>query len=188
MKKSFLLFALLTAFFGVNAQNMVKSVNSTSSIVNWKAYKVTGSHEGTIGIKNGSLTFAGDVLKGGEFLVDMNSINCTDLSGQGKSGLEGHLKNDDFFGVAKNPTAKFVITKVAPKGKPGEYKVTGNMTIKGVTKEVRFDTKVVGTNATAAIKLDRTDFDIKYGSGSFFESLGDKTIYDEFDLNISLNF
>src|SRR5690606_20908970 len=96
---------------------ITKEVNVKESQVNWKGYKVTGSHYGTIALQRGSLEFQGDVLTGGEFIVDMNSINTTDLSGEYKEQLDGHLKSDDFFGVEKYPTATLKITKVASSGK-----------------------------------------------------------------------
>ena len=112
------------------------------------------------------------------------------MSGGGAKKLEGHLKSDDFFGVANHPTASFVITKVAPRGTEGSYKVTGDITIKGTTKEIRFNTQLTEemghTVAVADLELDRTDFGLRYGSGSFFDNLGDKTIYDEFELSIRL--
>jgi polyisoprenoid-binding protein YceI len=160
--------------------------------VQWTGYKVTGQHNGVVGIKSGSLTYnEKGFFSGGSFDIDMTSIKCLDLQGEMAGKLEGHLKSDDFFGTAKFPTAKFVITKVAPRGKPGEYKITGNLTIKETTKEVKFDallTEAEGGKvvATGDIKIDRTDFDVKYGSGSFFDGLGDKTIYDEFDLKVKL--
>ena len=118
----------------------------------------------------------------------MTSINSTDVSGKAKENLDGHLKSEDFFGIAKFPEAKLDITRVVSKGKPGEYKVVANITIKNTTKEIKFDAMVANGKATANIKLDRTDFDVRYGSGSFFDNLGDKTIYDEFDLMVSLAY
>jgi polyisoprenoid-binding protein YceI len=190
MKSLFL--SLLLAFVtvsGFSGNNPApKKINVATSKVMWKAYKVTGSHEGTVNFKGGSLDFNGDVLVGGEFTVDMTSLACTDLTGGGKTGLEGHLKSPDFFGTDSNPSAMLKITKVASRGKAGEYKVTANLTIKGITKEIKFNANIVGNTATAALKVDRSDYDVKYGSGSFVDNLGDKTIYDEFDLNISINF
>jgi polyisoprenoid-binding protein YceI len=186
MKQLFLSVCAFMVAFALSAQT--KSVNASSSKVNWKAYKVTGSHEGTINVKSGNLTFNGDVLTGGDFVIDMNSINCTDLQGGGKNNLEGHLKSDDFFGIATYPEAKFVITKVVSKGKPGEYKIIGNLTIKKSTKEIKFDAMVAAGMAKSTMKIDRTDYDVRYGSGSFMDNLGDKTIYDEFDLNINLAY
>ncbi|MFM2393219.1 MAG: hypothetical protein RLZZ546_1201, partial [Bacteroidota bacterium] len=147
MKQLVLIF--LAAFMTLSLAAQTKSVNTTTSKIGWKAYKVTGSHEGTINVKSGSLTFNGENLSGGEFVIDMNSINCTDLQGKGKSGLEGHLKSDDFFAVATNPEANFKITRVVSRGKPGDYKVLGTLTIKGISKEIKFDAMVSAGSATA---------------------------------------
>ena len=141
-------------------------------------------------IKNGNLDFTDGKLTGGNFDIDMASITVTDLEGGMKGKLEGHLKSADFFGTEKYPTAKFVITKVVSRGKAGEYKIVGNITIKETTKEIKFNANVTEENgvktATADITLDRSEFNVRYGSGSFFDGLGDKTIYDEFDLSVNL--
>lgn len=190
MKNSIFTFGLLSIFalfsFGIALDNV--PVNIERSVINWKGYKVTGEHAGTINLKNGSLKFDDGVLVGGGFEIDMNSMKVTDLEGEWAQKLEGHLKSADFFGVENFPIARFEITSVAPKGTPGDYKVTGNLTIKETTKEIKFYANVSedGKSATADIKIDRTDFDVRYGSGSFFDNLGDKTIYDEFDLNVNI--
>lgn len=166
------------------------AVDTEASQITWKGYKVTGEHAGTINVKNGHFTYDGTVLTGGSFEIDMTSITCTDLQGEYAGKLVGHLKSDDFFGVATYPSATFEITKVVSRGKAGDYKVTGNLTIKETTKEIRFNTTIDHSTgvpvATAAITIDRSDFNVKYGSGSFFDNLGDKTIYDEFDLGLKL--
>ncbi|MEL6926318.1 MAG: YceI family protein [Bacteroidota bacterium] len=168
----------------------IYKADTAKSIVTWKGYKVTGSHEGTIDLQNGELVYENGTLKGGSFTIDMASIACTDLSGGMKGKLEGHLKSADFFGVDKYPTAKFEVTKVVSRGTPGEYKVIGNLTIKETTKEIKFmttiDESATAPIAKADITIDRSDFDVRYGSGSFFDNLGDKTIYDEFELSIEL--
>ena len=108
----------------------------------------------------------------------------------GAKKLVGHLKSDDFFGVEKHPTASLQVTKVISRGKVGSYKIIGDLTIKGTTKEIKFNTVVDNTTgvpvASADLTIDRSDFGIRYGSGSFFDDLGDKTIYDEFDLSLKL--
>ncbi|HMQ48059.1 MAG TPA: YceI family protein [Saprospiraceae bacterium] len=198
MKKTVFSIALLTAFslgvmsFSVPQTDAKKtySVSTSASKIVWNAYKVTGQHEGNVAVKKGSLEFDNDMLTGGSFEIDMTSITVTDIQGEWAQKLTGHLKSDDFFGVEKYPTAKFVITKVVSRGTPGDYKIIGNITIKETTKEIKFlaNVKEEGGKqvATADIKLDRSEYDIRYGSGSFFDNLGDKTIYDEFDLKISL--
>lgn len=167
-----------------------KTVDVSQSNIVWKAYKVTGAHEGNLKLKSGSLQLQDGKLTGGSFVVNMGSITCTDLTGGTADKLVGHLKSPDFFDVAKHPEATFVITQVVSRGTPGAYRVTGNITVKNITKPVRFNVDLGEekgrTTATAAFKLDRSDFDVRFGSGSFFEDLGDKTIYDEFDLEVKL--
>ncbi|MBJ6369222.1 YceI family protein [Snuella sedimenti] len=164
-----------------------KEIKIENSKVVWKGYKVTGSHEGTIAIKSGFLTFDNEALTGGEFVIDMTSINTTDMEGEYKGKLDGHLKSDDFFSVAKHPTSKLVFTKVIASGK-NAYNVTGDLTIKGKTHPVTFTMSIYGNKATASIKVDRTKYGIEYKSASFFDSLKDKAIYDEFDLVSDLQF
>ena len=181
-------FIILAALLSGEAKENYK-VNADESSVAWVGKKVTGQHNGVIGLTGGRLEMEGDQLVGGIFTIDMQSIDCQDLSGEGKGQLEGHLKSDDFFGVEKYPTATFVITKAVPQG-PGKYKVVGNITIKGTTEEIQFPAEVTseGGNVTAKadFTVDRSKFDIRYGSGSFFDNLGDKTIYDDFELSVSL--
>lgn len=191
MKKN-ILNLTLTLVFGVSAfanpiDDERKAVNAETSKVTWKAYKVTGSHTGTVALQSGALDFDGDKLTGGEFTVDMTSINTTDLEGDYKNKLDGHLKSADFFGVETHTTSKLVFTNVEVSGK-NSYKVTGDLTIKGITKPVTFDVSIYGSKATATLKVDRAAYDVRYGSGSFFDNLGDKTIYDEFDLVVDLEF
>jgi polyisoprenoid-binding protein YceI len=163
-----------------------KEVNISQSKVTWKAYKVTGAHDGTIQLKSGHLEMDGKKLVGGEFEVDMTSIIVTDLAaGDGKEKLEGHLKSDDFFGVEKHTTAKLVFKSMENFNK-NSYTVKGDLTIKGITKPITLVVSMFESKATATMKVDRSKFDVRYGSGSFFDDLGDKTIYDEFDLVVDL--
>jgi polyisoprenoid-binding protein YceI len=177
----------LVAFvsFAVNAQT--KKVDVTKSSINWVGKKVTGSHEGTITLREGALVFKGKKVVNGNFTVDMTTINTTDLSGKGKTNLDGHLKSDDFFGVEKFPTATLVFKTIGEKSN-GVYAVTADLTIKGITHPIKFELTVDGNMASTTLKVDRTKYDIKYGSGSFFSDLGDKTIYDEFELTVKLAF
>lgn len=192
MKKNALSLALAVVFgTAVTASTPVevvtKEVKTSESTVTWKGYKVTGSHYGIINLTSGSLSFDGDKLVGGEFVVDMTSLISQDLEGEYKGKLEGHLKSDDFFGVEKHPTSTLIFTGVKSSGK-NSYEVTGDLTIKGITKAVTFDVSIYGSKATATMKVDRSEYDVRYGSGSFFDNLGDKTIYDEFDLVVDLQF
>ncbi|SEW49887.1 YceI family protein [Chitinophaga arvensicola] len=168
----------------------VFQVDSKESKLNWTGKKVTGQHEGTINIADGKLDVDNNVLKGGSFSLDTRTIAVTDIKDAGGNAkLLGHLKSEDFFSVEKFPSANFVTTSVVSKG-GGNYDVTGNLTIKGITNPVTFPATVtVAGNkltAKAAIKVDRTKYNIKYGSKSFFEGIGDKAIYDDFDLDVTL--
>jgi len=179
--------ALVVVLSTVAATAQTKNINTTTSTIEWVGKKVTGQHNGTVNFKDGALIFKGAKLKGGIFTVDMTSLTATDLSGEYQGKLNGHLKADDFFGTDKFPTAKIIFKKIGTKS-ANLYTVTADLTIKGITKPVIFDIAVNGNTATAAFNVDRTKYDIKYGSKSFFESIGDKAIYDEFELKVTLKF
>lgn len=168
------------------AQN--KKINVEKSKINWVGKKVTGEHSGTINFKDGVLVFQKNKLKGGNFTADMTSLAVTDLeAGKGKEKLEGHLKADDFFGTAKYPTAKLEFKLISANG-DNTYNVTADLTIKDKTFPVSFKMAVKGNTATTTFKVDRTKYGIEYGSGNFFQNLGDKAISDEFDLTVNLVF
>ncbi|MBA22136.1 MAG: lipid-binding protein [Flavobacteriales bacterium] len=187
MKKTITSLFLLTAilFNHQNAEAQKKGINLTESSIHWLAKKVTGQHEGNINLSSGSLTMENGVLTGGSFVVDMNSISCTDLEGEYKGKLEGHLKSDDFFGVDKHPQASLTFTDIKTKGN-GLYTVTGDFTIKGKTNPATFDFQINDQNATAKVIINRSLYDIRYGSKSFFDNLGNKMIYDDFELDVTL--
>jgi len=177
--------AITFSFTGI--EDGKKEIKTDKSSITWKGYKVTGTHEGQISIKSGHLDFNKGKLTGGEFTIDMATIVNTDLEGEYKGKLEGHLKSDDFFGVEEFPTAKLVFNKVKSIGN-NVYEVSGDLTIKDQTQPVTFKISISGNKATADLKIDRTKFGVKYRSTSFFEDLKDKAIYDEFDLSSNLEF
>ena len=180
--------ALLVVFSTATVSAQTKQIDVAKSKINWVGKKVTGKHEGTVNLTEGSLTFKSKALVGGTFTVDMNSITVTDLkAGEGKEKLEKHLKSDDFFGSDKYPTSKLYFKTVKPNG-ANKYTVTGNLTIKEKTNPITFDLVVNGNTATAKLVIDRSKYDVKYNSTSFFDSLGDKAIYDDFDLEVTLQF
>lgn len=160
--------------------------------MNWGGRKVGGGHVGTIDISGGEFLVDKNTITGGSFTIDMNSIVCTDLDEKsGKAKLEGHLKGPDFFDVKKYPTAKFKITKVvAVKNNPNlTHNIFGDLTLKDVTKNIGFNTKLAVSDGNLAaivpnFKIDRTVFNVKYGSSKFFDNLKDKVIRDEIDLGI----
>lgn len=179
--------ALVVVLFTLSVTAQTKKVDAAKSSINWLAKKVTGQHNGTINLKDGALVFKGKKLVGGTFTADMTTINDLDLTGDYKGKLEGHLKSDDFFSVQKFPTSTLVFKTIGAKNKD-IYTVTADLTIKGITNPVTFDITVTENSATTTLKIDRTKYDIKYKSSNFFENLGDKAIYDEFELTVALTF
>lgn len=159
------------------------------SSIQWKGEKVTGEHSGKLKFKSGNIVMDADKIAIAKFVTDMNSITCSDLDGEYADKLIGHLKSDDFFGVEKNPTSTFELTSFKSTG-AGTGEMTGKLTIKGKTEVVKVPVSMTESNGVINLKgdmvFDRTKFDIRYGSGSFFDDLGDKTIYDdvEFKFNI----
>jgi polyisoprenoid-binding protein YceI len=179
--------ALVVVLSTLSVTAQTKKVDTSKSSINWLAKKVTGQHNGTINIKDGALVFKGKKLVGGTFTADMTTVTATDLTGEYLGKLNGHLKSDDFFSTAKFATSTLVFKTIGAKGKD-VYTVTADLTIKGITNPVTFDITVADNSATTKFMVDRTKYDIKYGSKSFFESIGDKAIYDEFELTVNLTF
>ena len=116
----------------------------------------------------------------------MNSMVCTDLSGKSAARLVGHLKSDDFFGVAEHPEATLVFTTVVPI--EGGYNITGDFTIRGITNAEAFELKIDNNTASTDLEIDRSKYNVKFRSGSFFENLGDKLINDELKLRVSFTY
>lgn len=180
---------LLFVLLGLSGQAQKKEefvVNAGQSSVKWTGKKIVGGNtEGTISLQSGKMVLEGVKLVGGEFVLNTNTI----ASSSAPSRLISHLKNEDFFDVEKYPTAKFVITNV--KSENGKSMITGNMTIKGVTKSIIFPATISSNKNTieakaSGVKVDRTQYGIQYNSGSIFTSLGDKAIEDHFVLDISI--
>lgn len=165
-------------------------INVAKSTVSWLGKKVTGQHSGNIKMASGNVIAEGANVTGGMFTIDMNTITCTDLKAEeGADKLVGHLKAADFFDTEKNKTATFEITQTILR-KDGQFDVTGKLTIKGITNEITFPASIKNTGKAMAmvgkITVDRTKFDIKYGSKSFFEGIGDKAIDNDFFIDFTL--
>lgn len=168
-------------------------IDPSGSQVEWIGYKPTGQHNGTLNVKSGSLYLKEGIPVGGEFLIDMQSIKVLDLEDPEWNGkLTGHLKSPDFFDVDNHSESKFVISQIVKnQAATPAYLLTGNLTIKNITKSVTFgvDIKLEGDNITGnapKFTIDRTNFDIQYKSKKFFEDLKDDFINDEFTLSIAL--
>ena len=173
------------------AEKSVFEIDTKASKVHWTGKKVTGEHTGYLSVGSGTVMVENNNVVGAQLNMDLNTIVCTDIKDAGTNQkFVGHLKSDDFFSVENHPVAKFEITSMKRGSNSGEYNVKGNMTIKGKTHEISFPAKVSLNNgmvkAVGTAKLDRTKWDIKYGSGKFFEGLGDKMIYDEFEVTFDI--
>jgi polyisoprenoid-binding protein YceI len=172
----------------VNGNEKVFKIDENNSNVHWVGQKISGEHTGVVSIKNGTVSIKGGKIVASEIVIDMNTIADTDLSGEWKEKLEGYLKSDDFFAVEKYPVSIFKIKSV--KESDGKNIVEGDLTIKGVTHPISFPVEVnINGNvfkASATVKVDRTLWNIKYGSGKFFTDLGDKMIKDEFVIKFNV--
>jgi polyisoprenoid-binding protein YceI len=160
-------------------------VAASQSIIDWVGRKVTGAHNGTIALKDGTFTVQDGQLTGGRFVADTTSIKILDVTDPATNAqFAGHLASDDFFSTEQYPEAVFEITGV------NNRRVEGNLTIKGITHPVSFDANVsvVGDTLTASgkITIDRTKYDMKFRSGNFFQNLGDTLIYNDFDLTVNI--
>jgi polyisoprenoid-binding protein YceI len=180
-----IVFILLSCLFISLMNAQTQKINLKKSIINWTGKKVTGEHVGTVKFKEGFLTFLNGKVNGGSFIANMTTINNTDQKGNDKEKLEKHLKSTDFFNVKDFTTSKLVFKSVTEL-KKNLYKVVADLTIKGKTNSITFELAVTDNSANTNLVIDRTKYGIQYGSGSFFDDLGDKTIYDNFDLNIVL--
>lgn len=189
--------AALTAFAGgpKATNSTVYKIDATDSKIKWVGKKVTGEHFGYISFKSGEIDYNGKQIVKGTAVVDMTSMTCTDITDAGVAQkLVGHLKNEDFFDVAKHQTSEFKLNTITPiagaKEGANNYTVKGTLTIKGVTNAVEFPAKVEAKGKTIIIRadvtFDRTKYGIKYGSASVIEGIGDKAISDEVFLALVL--
>ncbi|MBJ04567.1 MAG: lipid-binding protein [Flavobacteriales bacterium] len=161
------------------------NIYAQKSNIQWKAAKIGGEHEGNIEIRSGHLHFENERLVSGKVEIDMASITCTDLEGSYKEQLEKHLNSGDFFDTKKHPISYIEILECDYKGY-GKYNISSEITIKNITQKIQFIANVKNGIASANLVLDRSKFDVRYGSGSFFSDLGDNLIYDEFELKIKM--
>ena len=170
----------------MNAVDATYNIKQDQSSLVWTGREVsTSSHYGTINFTSGQFEIADGLISQGEFLVDMTSITVQDLTGGSKERLEGHLRSDDFFSVESFPTAHLYISssEVISNGK---WMVNGFLTIKDISHPVLFEMVNTEDGWNANLVFDRSKYNVKFRSGTFFENLGDKLIYDDIELKINL--
>ena len=188
-------FCVLT-FFSFKPHPLVVPANTDASTIILTGSKPTGSHSGNVSLTSGYLVLDHENVVGGNFIIDMTSISCTDIEDEGKNKyFVGHLKDEDFFDVEKFPKAELEITG-SKKTSDNNYLLEANMTIKGRTNKITFNSEIqtsgnsetTGNSFTAIAKivLDRTLWGVEYKSKNIFKNLGDKFIYDEMEFEIFL--
>ncbi len=191
MKKVFFILAAMVFTASVMPAQKKLVADASATVIDWKGDKIVGSeHVGTIDLKSGWLSVDGNVITGGEFIVDMSSIKNSDVKDEKmRERLVGHLKSDDFFGVETYPHSKLVITG-STRTSDGKLLVKGSLTIKEATHPVEFTvTESKSGDAltyTAPLTFDRSLYNVRFGSGKFFANLGDNTINDDIKLTVKL--
>jgi len=179
-------FIALSAFNPSPVATTFYGIDTNTSTVQWKGSKIVGGgHEGFVKISEGGLQVTDGVITAGKFTIDMTTITCTDLDGGMRDKLVGHLNSADFFDVEKHKTANLAIISA-----DAQNNVKANLTIKGTTHAVTFPATVTETNgavtAAATITIDRSKYDVRYGSNSFFDNLGDKAISNDITFVVTL--
>ena len=171
---------------GVATADNIYNIDNTQSQITWTGREVsTNSNYGTLDFVSGTFEISNGAIVNGEFIVDMTSINNQDMEGDSKARLEGHLKSDDFFSVESYPTAAISIN-TSELISDGKWNVSADLSIKGFTHPVNFEMISSEDGWSANLVFDRSKYDVRFRSGSFFENLGDKLIYDDIELSINL--
>lgn len=163
-----------------------------ASEINWWGYKLvkseTASHNGTLNLKSGNLVMKGNQVVGGTFVFDMNSIDDKDLTGEYHDKLNGHLKAGDFFEVEKYPTATFVVTSVKKNSdKIYNSLVTGNLTVKGVTKSVTFPAKIQYSKGVVSLVSNKFTFDRQKFGITYKSTMQDVLLKDDIDMLVKVS-
>ncbi|MFC5196145.1 MULTISPECIES: YceI family protein [Bizionia] len=166
-------------------------VDTEASTIMWKGFKPTGTHTGTIKVESGVFTMNGDAIESGSFLIDMNSLYVTDLpeDDENHGKLTGHLKSPDFFDVEAFPASAFEVTGFTNEN--GKMMLSGNLKMKDTENNISIPVTVSENNDSVTITsetftIDRSKWNVKYGSKSFFDDLGDKFINDDMELQITI--
>ena len=171
---------------GVATADNIYNIETVQSQITWTGREVSTSyHYGTLDFISGNFEISNGAIVNGEFIVDMTSINNQDMEGDRKARLEGHLKSDDFFSVESYPTAAISINS-SELISDGKWNVSADLSIKGFTHPVNFEMISSEDGWSANLVFDRSKYDVRFRSGSFFENLGDKLIYDDIELSINL--
>ncbi|PKD18189.1 lipid-binding protein [Salegentibacter salinarum] len=177
------------------AEAMEFTVDTSASTIEWRGSKPTGEHTGTIKLTEGTFSANDSIIESGNFVINMQSITVTDLEGDDKKDLEAHLmgtvegKEGDFFNATKYPEATFEVTEITEEN--GQKMLSGNLTIKEETKNVSFPVNINQSDDSIEITseeftIDRTNWNVNFGSKSVFDGLGDNFVSDDITLKVNL--
>lgn len=192
MTKKIFLTLITLLFVNVSFAEQLQ-IDLIKSKLHWTGKKIGQDHLGTVDFKSGYVEVTDGALTGGKFVLNMDSIKNEDIeSDEWRAKLESHLKSDDFFNVSEFPEGTFEITQVKNGSIPGTVEILGNLKIKNIAKPVSFTAEIKQSerayHGTAKTVIDRSKWDIKYRSKSFFDpaALGDKIIHDDIDIALDI--
>ena len=209
MLKKFLIPAILLLFIVSCEKSSKKKINTSlpkptlslssgdyvmdndNSSIKWTGRELsTKSHYGSLQMKNGSLTVNTDGTVNGIIKIDMTTIDCEDLQGRSKASLERHLRSDDFFSVESHPIATLTFKSEGGMGAGNKLAFNGDLEIKGISHPISFESKVKSVdpkvNAIVDMTFDRSKYNVRFRSGTFFQNLGDKLIYDDIEISVDI--
>ncbi len=209
MLKKFLIPAILLLFIVSCEKSSIKKINTSlpkptlslssgdyvmdndNSSIKWTGRELsTKSHYGSLQMKNGSLTVNTDGTVNGIIKIDMTTIDCEDLQGRSKASLERHLRSDDFFSVESHPIATLTFKSEGGIGAGNKLAFNGDLEIKGISHPISFESEVknVDPKVSALVNMtfDRSKYNVRFRSGTFFQNLGDKLIYDDIEISVDI--
>ena len=209
MLKKFLIPAILLLFIVSCEKSSKKKINTSlpkptlslssgdyvmdndNSSIKWTGRELsTKSHYGSLQMKNGSLTVNTDGTVNGIIKIDMTTIDCEDLQGRSKASLERHLRSDDFFSVESHPIATLTFKSQGGIGAGNKLAFNGDLEIKGISHPISFESEVknVDPKVSALVNMtfDRSKYNVRFRSGTFFQNLGDKLIYDDIEISVDI--
>lgn len=167
------------------------TMDNDNSSIKWTGRELsTISHYGSLRMKDGSLTINTDGTVNGVIKIDMTTIDCEDLEGRSKASLERHLRSDDFFSVESHPIATLTFKSEGGMGAGNKLAFNGDLEIKGISHPISFESKVKSVdpkvNAIVDMTFDRSKYNVRFRSGTFFQNLGDKLIYDDIEISVDI--
>ena len=175
----------------ISPEQGIYSVHIDKSELSWIGKELsTKIHTGSLNISNGIIQVGDDNSVSGNIIINMSTINVTDLQGRSKEMLEKHLRSADFFEVENYPEAQINFKSKSFNKLVNQISFEGDLTIKDITNPISFNATLIESSpylkANAILSFDRSKYDVRFRSGSFFENLGDKLILDDIDVNIKL--